>query len=361
MDSAKHIVYPLYVFMLICGMLLFGSRSAVAGTQGNAENEFDAGKFVIEHVSDSYEWHIATFGEKHISIPLPVILYSKTQGFQVFMSSKFHHGTESHNGFFIAREGRYEGKIVETDANGHQQRPLDLSITKTVSGIIMGSVLIVFIFLHIARKARKNKGKTPKGLQNAIEPVIIFVRDEIATPSIGEKKTDRFMPYLLTVFFFILLNNLFGLIPIFPFGANVTGNISVTLVLALFTFMVTNISGNRHYWKEIFNPDVPMFMKLPIPIMPFVEILGAIIKPFVLMVRLFANMLAGHLIITVFISLIFIFASRMGNVAGLVISPVSILFSIFIFVLDILVSFIQAYVFTLLTALYIGAATSEHH
>lgn len=349
------------MFLLICSMLLFVGENVAAGVPSGDKEEFNAGNFVIEHVSDSYEWHIATFGKKHISIPLPIILYSKTQGFQLFMSSRFHHGTENYNGFFISREGRYQDKIVELDPNGNPQRPLDFSITKTVAGLIMGSILIVIIFLHVARKARKNSGKAPKGLQNALEPIIIFVRDEIAVPSLGEKKTGRFMPYLLTLFFFILLNNLFGLIPLLPFGANVTGNISVTLVLALFTFAVTNISGNRHYWKGIFNPDVPMLMKLPIPIMPFVELLGVIIKPFVLMVRLFANMLAGHLITTVFISLIFIFASKMGNIAGLAISPISIIFSVFIFVLDILVSLIQAYVFTLLTALYIGAATSGQH
>ncbi|MCL1822082.1 MAG: F0F1 ATP synthase subunit A, partial [Prolixibacteraceae bacterium] len=265
-------------------------------------------------------------------------------------------------GFAIARDGKREGKIVELDNHGNYlDRPFDFSITKAVAGIIMGSFLIVFFFLHIASKAQKNMGKAPRGAQNIVEPVIIFVRDEIVTPSIGEKKTARFLPYLLTLFFFILFNNLFGLIPLFPFGANVTGNISVTLVLALFTFGITNINGNRYYWKEIFNPDVPVLMKLPVPIMPFVEVLGAIIKPFVLMVRLFANMLAGHLIITVFISLIFIFASAIGAAAGLVMSPISVVFSIFIFVLDILVSFIQAYVFTLLSALYIGIATSGHH
>ena len=169
------------------------------------------------------------------------------------------------------------------------------------------------------------------------------------------------MPFLLTMFFFILFNNLLGLIPIFPFGANVSGNISVTMVLALFTFFVTNLNGNKHYWKEIFNPDVPWWMKFLIPLMPFVEFSGMFTKPFVLMVRLFANMLAGHLIVTVFVSLIFIFSSVLGPAAGWGISPVSVAFSIFIIMLDVLVSFIQAYVFTLLSALYFGMATAEHH
>ena len=169
------------------------------------------------------------------------------------------------------------------------------------------------------------------------------------------------MPFLLTLFFFILINNFMGLIPIPPFGANVTGNIAVTMVLALFTFGVTTISGNKHYWKEIYNPDVPWWLKFPIPLMPIVELSGVITKPFVLMIRLYANMLAGHMIVTVFLSLIFIFSSLMGTAAGFGISPVSVAFSVFILLLDILVSFIQAYVFTLLSALYFGMATSDHH
>ena len=194
-----------------------------------------------------------------------------------------------------------------------------------------------------------------------IEPIILFLRDEVAKPAIGDKKYEKFMPFLLSLFFFILVNNFMGLIPIFPFGANVTGNIAVTMALALFTFVVTTINGNKHYWKEIYNPDVPWWLKFPIPLMPIVELSGVITKPFVLMVRLFANMMAGHLIVMVFISLIFIFANLMGPAAGAAISPVSVAFSVFILMLDLLVSFIQAYVFTLLSALYFGMATSEHH
>ncbi len=169
------------------------------------------------------------------------------------------------------------------------------------------------------------------------------------------------MPFLLTLFFFILINNFIGLIPIPPFGSNVTGNIAVTMVLALFTFFVTTMNGNKHYWKEIYNPDVPWWLKFPLPLMPIVELSGVITKPFVLMVRLFANMMAGHMIIAVFVSLIFIFARLFGSGVGLVASPISVLFSVFILLLDVLVSFIQAYVFTLLSALYFGMATSEHH
>lgn len=323
---------------------------------------FNAGEFVIDHVSDAYEWHISSIGNWHLSIPLPVILYSKNKGFHVFFSSVFHHGHDSYNGFAIAREGSHAGKIVEIDDSGNiTGRPWDFSITKTVAGLFSGSIFVLVLFLSVARSARQSLGSPPRGMHNLVEPVVVFIRDEVAIPAIGEKKVDRFMPYLLTLFFFILINNLLGLVPIFPFGANVTGNISITMVLALFTFFMTNLNGNRHYWKEIFNPNVPWWMKFPIPLMPFVEIAGMFTKPFVLMVRLFANMLAGHLIVMVFISLIFIFSNILGNAAGWGISPVSVAFSVFITLLDVLVSFIQAYVFTLLSAIYFGMATAEHH
>ncbi len=326
------------------------------------EEQFNAGKFVIDHVSDAYDWHILSYKEHHISIPLPIIVYSKTKGLNVFMSSKFHHGHSSYKGFEIAHSGDNEGKIVELDEHGHViGKPWDFSITKTVAGILVSVILLLWILISVAKTAKKNAGKAPTGLQNLLEPIILFIRDEIAKPAIGDKKFEKFMPFLLTVFFFILINNFMGLIPIPPFGANVTGNIAVTMVLALFTFAITTINGNKHYWKEIYNPDVPWWLKFPLPLMPIVELSGVITKPFVLMVRLFANMMAGHMIVTVFVSLIFIFASLMGAGAGYGISPVSIAFSVFILLLDVLVSFIQAYVFTLLSALYFGMATSDHH
>jgi len=335
---------------------------------GHESEEFNAGEFVIDHVSDSYDWHITSFGETHISIPLPIILYSKHpelhegKAFHVFMSSKFHHGHDDYKGFRISQSEEYRGKIVELDTHGHEiGKPIDISMTKTIAGVLVSVVILLWLVFAVARSAERNKGKAPTGLQNLFEPVILFIRDEVAKPAIGEGKYERFMPFLLTLFFFILLNNFMGLIPIPPFGANVTGNIGVTMVLALFTFFITTISGNKHYWKEIYNPDVPWWLKFPIPLMPIVELSGVITKPFVLMVRLFANMMAGHMIVTVFVSLIFIFASIMGPGAGYGISPVSIAFSVFILLLDVLVSFIQAYVFTLLSALYFGMATAEHH
>jgi F-type H+-transporting ATPase subunit a len=332
------------------------------------EESFDAGEFIFEHVLDAYEWHIATIKDKHISVPLPVILYSNLpelhggKKLHVFMSSQFHHGHNDYKGFRISHSEENRGKIVELDELGQEiGRPVDLSVTKSIAGAIVSVIVLFSILFAAAHTAVKNRNRAPSGIQNLFEPVIVFIRDEIAKPSIGEKHYKKFMSPLLTLFFFILLNNLLGLIPIFPFGANVTGNIAVTMVLALFTFFVTNIRGNKHYWKEILNPDVPLWLKVPIPLMPLLEISGMITKPFVLMVRLFANMLAGHMIVTVFLSLIFIFSSLMGPAAGYGVSPVSVAFSVFITLLDVLVSFIQAYVFTLLSAIYFGMASADDH
>ncbi|GAB1451032.1 F0F1 ATP synthase subunit A [Draconibacterium sp.] len=340
----------------------------VATPDSHEKEKFDAGKFIVDHISDAYDWHIVSFGETHISIPLPILLYSKNpelhggQSFHAFMSSKFHHGHAHYKGFRISHSKETNGKIVELDAGGNESgRPIDFSITKVVAEILVSVIILLWIFISMAAKSTKNKDKAPSGVQNLLEPVILFIRDQIAKPAIGDKKYEKFMPFLLTLFFFILFENFIGLIPFPPFGANVTGNISVTMVLALFTFAITTINGNKHYWKEIYNPDVPWWLKFPIPLMPIVELSGLITKPFVLMVRLFANMLAGHMIVTVFVSLIFIFAGLYGTGMGLAASPISILFSVFILLLDILVSFIQAYVFTLLSAIYFGMATSEHH
>lgn len=332
------------------------------------ENDFDAGEFVIEHVTDAYEWHIVSIDDHHISIPLPVILISRNpelhegKSLHIFMSSKFHHAHADYRGFRISHNEKYKGKIVEIGPEGNEVgKPIDLSITKTVAGTFVSVIVLFALLFYTAWLARRNAGRAPTGLQNLVEPVVIFIRDEMARPAIGEKNHEKFMPILLSLFFFILLNNLLGLIPVFPFGANVTGNISVTMVLALFTFFVTQIRGNKHYWKEIFNPDVPWWLKYPIPLMPIIELAGMFTKPFVLMIRLFANMMAGHIVIAVFISLIFIFGSLIGPAVGYGVSPVSIIFSVFIMLLDVLVSFIQAYVFTLLSALYFGMAAAEDH
>jgi len=239
----------------------------------------------------------------------------------------------------------------------------DFSITKTVLAIIISALLMLLIFISVARAYTRNLNKAPKGMQSLLEPVILFIRDDVAKSSIGEKKYEKYMPFLLTIFFFILLNNILGLVPIFPGGANVTGNIAVTMVMAVFTFILTTVNGNRHYWVDIVNtPGVPWWLKLPVPLMPIIEIIGIITKPVVLMIRLFANITAGHIIALGFVSLIFIFGAM--NVAlGYGVSVVSVAFMIFMNLLELLVAFIQAYVFTLLSALYFGLATiePEHH
>ena len=227
--------------------------------------------------------------------------------------------------------------------------------------IFIVGLLLCWVFLSVARSYKQNPGKAPSGLQNAMEVIILFVRNDVAIPSLGEHNAQRFMPFLLTLFFFILFSNLLGLVPIFPGGANLTGNIAITMVLAIFSFLTINLNGNKHYWVDIINtPGVPWYMKVPVPIMPVVEIAGVFIKPTVLMIRLFANILAGHMIAMVFMALIFIFGA-MHYMLGYMVAPVSLAFSLFMSALELLVAFIQAFVFTMLSAVYIGMATSGGH
>ncbi|MFZ4546295.1 MAG: F0F1 ATP synthase subunit A [Bacteroidales bacterium] len=329
------------------------------------EKAFDAGKMIIDHIVDAHEWHILTYNDFHLSIPLPVILLDNGK-LVAFSSSHFHHGHEAYKGYKLETEGPNEGKIVKTLEDGETidasaKLPLDFSITKNVVSLFISVLLLCFIFISIANKYKKNPDVAPKGLQSLLEPLILFVRDDIAIPGLGKKNYARFMPFLLTVFFFIFFNNLLGLIPIFPGGANLTGNISITLVLALFTFAITTYNGNKNYWMHIINaPGVPWWLKFPVPLMPIVELVGLITKPFVLMVRLFANMTAGHIILLGFMSLIFIFG-KMNIFAGYGVSIFSLAFGVFMSLLELLVAFIQAYVFALLSSIYFGMAMEEHH
>ncbi len=332
----------------------------ITGEHQNKNEKFQPGEFILGHVGDAYEWHILDFEHTHVSIPLPIILYSEHSGLNLFMSSRFHHGTESYKGFSLAEEGEYKGKIIET-YNGEISVPLNLSISKNVVALFVSLILLLWIFISVANRYKANPNSAPKGLQSVLEPFILFVRDDIAKDSIGEKRYLAYTPFLLTIFFFIFINNLLGLVPIFPFGANLTGNIAVTMVLALFTFAITTFSGNKHYWKHIFNaPGIPWWLKFPIPLMPIVELMGVFTKPFVLMVRLFANITAGHIIALGFYSLIFIFG-EMHTGLGYGVSVVSVTFVIFMTFLELLVALIQAYVFTLLSALYFGMAVEEAH
>jgi len=330
------------------------------------ENEkFDPGKMIVEHVVDNHEWHIAEIGHHAIYIPLPVLLFYDGN-FYAFWSSKFHNETKSYKGFTIEEEGPDKGKIISLQAKrmgAAGSKVYDFSFTKTVFAIFISGFLLLLVFVSVANKYKTNEPKAPKGMQNLLEPLILFVRDDVAKSSIGEKRYEKYMPYLLTIFFFILLNNLLGIIPIFPGGANVTGNIAVTGVMAACTLVITSFTGTKHYWIDIINtPGVPWWLKIPVPLMPVVEIIGIITKPFVLMVRLFANMTAGHIIILGFISIIIIFG-QISTALGLGVGIPTVVFMIFMDLLELLVAFIQAYVFTLLSALYFGLAyiEPEHH
>ncbi len=335
--------------------------------ESSQHEKFNPGEYMFEHIQDSYDWHIIDWGEKQFSIPLPVIIYSKRTGLNVFWSSNFEHGHASYKGFHIGQKGELlgekdvKGKIIETLPDGTKTLPFDISLTKNIVSLFVSIFILLWIFLSIAKSYKKTPNAAPKGLQSWIEPIILFVRDDIAKPSIG-KKYEKFMPYLLTVFFFIWINNMLGLVPFFPGGANVTGNIAVTMILALITFIITTINGTKVYWSHIVNtPGVPIWLKVPpLPILPIVEIVGVFTKPFILMVRLFANITAGHIIGLGFLSLIFLFG-EMGTIQGFSITPVSVGFIIFMTFLELLVAFIQAYVFTFLSALYFGMAVEEHH
>lgn len=362
----RYILFPLLVFSILLSspVKLIAVAVDTLSIEHESEDEFNAGHLIIDHIVDNHEWHIATFGKTHFTIPLPIILIDKGK-IVTFSSSKFEHGHSDYKGYKLeTSRNENKGKIVkvlpgtmQTDVSA--ELPIDLSITKTVVGIIVSAILMIIIFFIVANSYKRNAHHAPKGLQSLLEPLILFIRDDIAKPSIG-KRYNTYMPFLLTTFFFIFFSNLIGLIPFFPGGANVTGNIAVTLVLALFTFVIILIKANKNYWLHIFNPPgIPWWLKFPLPLIPIIELAGMFIKPFVLMVRLFANITAGHIIVLGFISLIFIFG-QMSSTLAYGVTPVSVFFTIFISLLELLVAFIQAYVFTILSALYFGMATEEN-
>ena len=319
------------------------------------QEELNVTEIVLGHIGDSYEWHITDIGEKEIAIALPVIVYSKTTGWHCFSSSKLHHGAE-YEGLSIATEGDLKGKIVERQPDGSLIRPLDLSITKTTAGLLINSCIAIIIIMCTAGWYKRHKATkdVPRKFVGLLEMLICSLMDDIIKPCVGENYR-RFAPYLLTVFFFIFINNLMGLIPFFPAGANVTGNIAVTMILAIATFLAVNLFGSGHYWKDIFWPDVPVWLKAPIPIIPLIEFIGILTKPFALMIRLFANMMAGHAVILSLTCVIFV-TVKMGMVTNASMTVVSVAFMIFMNCLELLVAFLQAYVFTMLSAVFIGLA-----
>ncbi|MES2872543.1 MAG: F0F1 ATP synthase subunit A [Bacteroidota bacterium] len=336
------------------------AETSVSHAEGE-EKEEDISQMILHHIADSHEWHF--FGD--VSVPLPVILYTQN-GLVTFLSNKFghnDHGTEVfeangtklvnyHGKFYYPSATKSaDGTYIAHDARGDilNPKPFDISITKNVVSLLISVTVLLIVFIGIAKAYKKREGKAPKGLQSILEPIILFVRDDIAKPQLGHRYKG-FMPYLLTVFFFVWLNNLMGLIPFFPGGANLTGNIAVTMMLALCTFVLTTVNGNKNYWGHVFTPHVPWWLY---PLMIPVEIIGLFTKPIALMIRLFANITAGHILILSLISLIFIIKSVL--VAG-----VAIPFVLFISVIELVVGFIQAFIFTILSALFIGMAVEEH-
>lgn len=327
------------VLLVISGVAV--SASGQADHEPEGSQDLNVSDLIIHHVLDDHVWHFAD----GLTLHLPIIVYSKERGLDVFSSANFydeHHNLVPYKGYKLEHS-----HIVLANTN---EPVLDLSITKNVAMLFINAALLLFVFVSVAKSYQRNRGKAPRGLQSFFEPVILFVRDEIAKPNIGHHY-ERYFPFLLTLFFFILFGNLLGLLP----GAgNLTGNIAVTMVLAVITFIVTNISGNRHYWGHIFwTPGLPLVLR---PIIFLVELIGIFTKPISLMVRLFVAITAGHIVLLSLIALTFIFASYWVGLGSTIIV-------LFISLIEILVAAIQAYVFTLFTALYIGQATAqpEHH
>ncbi len=379
MMSRRFKSFTVAAFSVFC---LFISARAQAQEGGEPKKEkFNAKDVIFGHVLNAHEFHFLDIvhkdGSKHpVSIPLPVILYSPQRGVDFFMSSKFHHGEHPYKNYVILTEenmGEYlknidsaqrkkfnPQQIIAVNEAGEidpSVKVYDLSLTRNVVQMMVALFIFVWVMLRIAKRYKKGEGvvTAPKGAQGLFEPVITFVRDEVAKPNLGHHY-EKYLPYLLTVFFFILINNIFGLI---PGSANVTGNIAFTLVLGLISFGVILFSSNKHYWGHIFNPPgIPMGVKL---ILVPVEFLGVFIKPVALIIRLFANMVAGHIIIICLIMLIFIFG-QMNPAIGWGVSPLSVAFTIFIYFIEVLVAFIQAFIFAMLTAVFIGQAREgEHH
>jgi ATP synthase F0, A subunit len=347
-----------YLFLSILAFPL-GVFASPEQTQ-NPQEEESFTDVIMHHISDSHEYHLLDWQGTPVTLPLPIILWTEN-GLVTFLSSEFHHDDKGE--VIVEKKGLYfvrvHGQIHYTDANGtlsynndhklENPRPLDFSITKNVVLLFLIALIMFLAFTAVARSYKKNP-KAPKGFANLLETLVVFVRDDIAVPNIGNHKYERYMPYLLTVFFLILIGNLLGLVPII--SGTLTNDIVFTGTLAVITFLITTFSGNRNYWQHIFaTPGVPKWLA---PIMIPVEIIGMLTKPFSLMIRLFANITAGHVIILSLIGLIF-------TLETIFVSPVSVGFSLFISILELLVAFIQAYVFTLLSALFIGGAVAEEH
>ena len=375
----KRISFLLFAGLLALSVTTRGEEIAepAANTEMQQETQggvdFDPGAVIIGHVTDAHSWHMFDYydkdGNEHaVAIPLPIILLNDGH-LDIFMSSRFHHGHADYKGYRLVGGGMETEEIVcvdeagnvMMDAEGKVKKPLDFSITKVAAAIMIIVALLIVLVMVTKRGYKKCENQAPRGVQSLVEMLVVFVRDSIVRPMIGETHYQKYLPYLLTLFFFIFFTNCMGLIPFFPAGANVTGNLAVTATLAVITFLITNISGNKHYWIDIFNtPGVPAWLKI-FPLMPLIELVGVFTKPIVLMIRLFANMTAGHIVILGFVVIIFIISNTISMGVGAGVSIISVVFSVFISVLECLVAYIQAFVFTMLTALYIGMAVQEPH
>jgi len=346
----------LFSILLATSFLGFASE-----TDPENDKPFDTKELIFHHIKDSHSFHVAG----HLSIPLPVILWTKN-GLTTFMSSEFQHDIDGkiiveNNGqkFVNLHEKIYQledgVETINFDKEHHPTnavKPLDFSITKNVFSMFLSMIVLVLLFFTAAKSYKKSANGMPSGIAKFTEPIILFIRDEVAIPNIGEKKYKKYMPFLLTLFFFIWLNNIFGLIPFFPFSSNLSGNIAFTLSLAAITFVITLFSSKKYYWKHmLWMPGLPVPMKL---FLAPIEFMGMFIKPIALTIRLFANITAGHIIVLSLISLTFIFQNY-------VVGAGSVLFVVFISVIEVLVVAIQAYIFTMLSALYFGQALEEEH
>ena len=342
--------------LMVLAMVLAGAADTHAA-ESDGNEALNPKETIFEHLGDGYGWEVP-FNHHH-RIPLPVIVQG-TDGWHIFSSSRITSGeTYDDNGalFRIAgKDSPYKGKVVQI-VNGKEVKPIDISVTKNVMALAITIILVVGLMLWLRSWYRRNPSKAPRRGLGAVEALLVFIYDSVVKSTLKDRAA-KFAPYLLTVFFLIFLMNLLGLMVVFPGGANLTGNIAVTMTLAILTFLVTNIFGTKHYWKDIFWPDVPLWLKFPLPIMPLIEVFGMFTKPAALTVRLFANMMGGHMIVLVLTLLIFIF-SAVNPVAGGATTVVSVLFSVFMLLIDVLVSFIQAYVFTMLSTIFISLA-QEH-
>lgn len=344
-------LHKLLILLLVAFLPLVAY--AEEGASEVEEEAINIPEIVLEHLSDAYEWHFFTYEGKSLSIPLPIIVRSDATG-------EWYVGTEKNlpEQFFFNKERH--GKIYERMPDGSVTRPWDISITKSVMQIWIVVFILIVIFLSCARwyKKRDKTSEAPGGFVGCVEMIVMTINDDVVKSSIGEKHYKPYAPYLLTVFFFILITNMLGLLPIFPGGANVTGNINVTFFLALCTMLAINIFANKEYWKDIFWPNVPMALKCPVPLIPVIELTGVFTKPFALMIRLFANMMAGHAVILSFTCVIFL-GWTMGVGFGIGLNLFGVVMLLFMNCLELLVAFVQAYVFTLLSAVFIGLAHKE--